>query len=135
MQLGLRGKRRLRVMFLLGRCTPTAPRVCGSVKASIFPLIPALVWRRLWPTSHSSDLQGGASLAIQASLGEFWALFQKMMLPGWNGNGPICWRCKTTPADMLEDVEVTTKRVGGGRLSFFHASTSNLGEPSYQEGA
>ena len=28
---------------------------------------------------------------IQAFLGEFWALFQELMLPGWNGNDPICW--------------------------------------------
>ena len=24
------------------------------------------------------------------------------MLPGWNGNDPIRWRCRTTSADMLE---------------------------------
>ena len=61
---------------------------------------------------------GGTSVGIQAFLGEFWALFQDMMLPGWNGMTPYagdaepprltCWR-------------LTTTRVGGGRLSFFHA--------------
>ena len=27
---------------------------------------------------------------------------QEMLLPGWSSNGPICSRCKTTSADMLE---------------------------------
>ena len=47
-------------------------------------------------------MKGGTSIGIQAFSGEFWALFQEIMLPGWNGNDPICWRCRTTSADMLE---------------------------------
>ena len=72
----------------------------------------------------------GTSIGIQAFLGEFWALLQEMILPRWNGNDPyagdaepprlICWR-------------LTTTRVGGGHLAFFHAITS-YPRSSYQGG-
>ena len=44
------------------------------------------------PTRHSLEaICRGTSVGIQAFLGEFWALFQELMLPGWNENDPICW--------------------------------------------
>ena len=80
-----------------------------------------------YETKPGSDLQGRTSVGIQAFLGEFWALFQEMMLPGWNGNDPICWRCRTTSADMLEVDNNARCR----RTPFI---LSYPGRPSYQGG-
>lgn len=49
----------------------------------------------------------GSPIGLHAFLAEMradWSMYKELLqLPGWQGNGPICWRCHATLAD-LEDV-------------------------------